>query len=148
MPNKEPSTEITKLTERHLKLGWWGLAGYIALGLALETMHGFKWELYLDVRNETRRLMWTLAHAHGALLSLVHIAWAASLATLGPRTAQPPRLITWGLTAGWLLVPIGFLLGGVWIYDGDPSLAILLVPIGAIVLLLAAVLAARYVAKV
>ena len=61
------------------------------LGVFLETLHGFKAGFYLDASSATRRLMWTLAHAHGTLLSLVHLALAAFLnAALdwpdGPRT--------------------------------------------------------------
>ena len=69
-------------TRRHLRFGWWSLLGFLILGLALELLRGFKVGLYLDVPNETRRLMWTLAHAHGALLGLVHIAFAVSLTHL------------------------------------------------------------------
>ena len=51
---------------RHTKLGWRLLLLFLTLGIALELMHGLKLRLYLDVNNETRRLMWTLAHAHGS----------------------------------------------------------------------------------
>ena len=33
----------------------------------------------IDVDNETRRLMWRLAHAHGTLLSLLHLVYALTL---------------------------------------------------------------------
>jgi hypothetical protein len=62
------------LIHRHLRAGWWGLLIYLGLGIALEMLHGFKIGFYLDVSNHTRRLMWTLAHAHGTLLALVNIA--------------------------------------------------------------------------
>jgi uncharacterized membrane protein HdeD (DUF308 family) len=38
------------------------------------------------------------------------------------------------LILGSLLLPLGFLLGGLVIYDGDPGLAVLLVPIGGVFL--------------
>ncbi|HEY8174006.1 MAG TPA: hypothetical protein VIH21_13040, partial [Dehalococcoidia bacterium] len=57
---------------RHLRFGWWSLFVFATLGLTLEALHGFKVRAYLDVSNDTRRLMWTLAHAHGTLLGLVH----------------------------------------------------------------------------
>ena len=41
------------------------MAVFGTLGLVLETLHGFKIGAYLDVSNETRRLMWRLAHVHG-----------------------------------------------------------------------------------
>ena len=48
----------------------------VALGLLLESLQGFKVAAYLDVSNETRRLMWRLAHAHGTLLAVVNILYA------------------------------------------------------------------------
>jgi hypothetical protein len=45
------------------------------------------------------------------------------------------------LLAASVLMPGGFLLGGIWVYAGDPGLGILLVPVGG-VLLFAAVLCA------
>ena len=64
------------LTKRHLRFGWWALLIFLSLGLVLEGLHGFKVGYYLKVSSETRRLMWTLAHAHGTLLALVNIAFA------------------------------------------------------------------------
>ena len=59
---------------RNLRFGWWSLLVFLSLGGVLETLHGFKVGWYVDVGNETRRLMFTLAHAHGTLLALVNIA--------------------------------------------------------------------------
>ena len=53
---------------RHIRFGWWSLLVFASAGLVLESLHGFKVRAYLDTSNETRRLMWTLAHAHGTLL--------------------------------------------------------------------------------
>lgn len=139
------------LVGRHLRYGWWCLAAFLALGIGLEALHGFKAGLYLDVSNETRRFMWTLAHAHGTLVALVNIAFACTLAVTGGAAGGGTggaatgglRLASRCLLAGGLLLPLGFFLGGVWIYDGDPGLGILLVPVGALVLLVGAVLAAR-----
>ena len=61
-----------RYVRRHLRFGWWSVLVFLTLGTALEVMHGFKVDWYLNVANETRRLMWTLAHAHGVLLGLVH----------------------------------------------------------------------------
>ena len=61
---------------RHLRFGWWALTVYVCLGIVLETMHGFKIGWYLDVGNETRRLMFTLGHFHGTMLALVNVALA------------------------------------------------------------------------
>ena len=67
------------LLRRHLRFGWWSLAFFLLVGTTLEAMHGFKVGYYLDASNATRRLLWTLAHAHGSLLGLVHLGFAASL---------------------------------------------------------------------
>ena len=126
---------------RHLRFGWWSLLFFLTLGLVLESLHGFKIGWYLDVANETRRLMWRLAHAHGALLALIHIAFAVTVArrpTDGIHSLASPCLI-----AASLLLPGGFLLGGWMIYDGDPGPGVLLVPIGALALFIAVFLTAR-----
>ena len=61
----------TTLTRRHLRFGWWTLLLFLSLGLVLEALHAFKASGYLSVAHETRRLMWTLAHAHGTLLGII-----------------------------------------------------------------------------
>lgn len=137
------TTDFAHIARRHLKLGWWGLLAYLSLGLALEGLHGFKIGWYLDVGQETRRHMWVLAHTHGTLLSLVQIVFglcvaAGRVALAGP---WPSRL----LIAAWLLMPLGFFLGGVVFYGGDPGLGILLVPLGGLCLFLGVLLTARSV---
>lgn len=124
------------LTRRHLRLGWWGLLLFLTLGIGLETLHGLKADLYLNVGNETRRLMWTLAHAHGVLLSLVHIAFAVTLPLGVPGSARASwaRLASLGLSGATVLLPGGFFLGGVVLHGGDPGRGILLVPCGALLL--------------
>jgi hypothetical protein len=123
------------LARRHLRFGWWSLLAFAAFGLVLETLHGFKVGAYLDVSSETRRLMWTLAHAHGVLIGAVHVLFALSLRTApelgGPRLPHASR----ALIGASLLLPGGFLLAGVRVYAGDPGLGILLVPVGAVLLL-------------
>ena len=58
--------------------------------------------------NETHRLMLRLGHAHGTLLSVLNIAFAASLARLSlPAIAR--TLASRCLTAATLLVPGGFI---------------------------------------
>ncbi|MEZ5284937.1 MAG: hypothetical protein R2712_09025 [Vicinamibacterales bacterium] len=79
------TTHASAAARRHLRFGWWALAAFAAAGLLLETLHGFKVRAYLDVANETRRLMWTLAHAHGSLLAIVNILYGLTLAIEEPR---------------------------------------------------------------
>ena len=132
MSEEESATGID-VSERHLRAGWWALLLYLTLGLALEALNGFKIGWYLDVDNETRQTMLRLAHAHGALLGLCNIAFASTLDS-GRIAAARVGLASACLLAATVLLPAGFLLGGVVIYDGDPGLGIVLVPLGAIAL--------------
>ena len=129
------------LVARHLRFGWWSLLLFVCLGVFLEGLHGFKVSWYLDVGTEPRRLMWRLAHAHGTFLSLVHIAYAATLHAK-PDLALAIQFVSAALMGASLLVPAGFFLGGTVIYGGDPGVGILLLPIGALLLLAAVLLTA------
>jgi len=124
-----------------LRWGWFTLLVFLTLGLGLETLHGFKVQAYLSVMNETRRLMWTLAHAHGALLGLAHLGFAFSVHCTPTWISRTRTFASYSLLAAGVLMPGGFFLGGIWVYAGDPGLGILLVPVGGI-LLFAAVLCA------
>lgn len=138
---KTKSTSLNsfdRLALRHALVGWTGLLIFLTLGILLEVLHGLKLDLYLDVRQETRRFMWTLAHAHGTLFSLVHLAFAWSL-TFCSRWMNEPGAgfgsASWAFTGGLVLMPLGFLLGGIWTYGGDPGVGIFLVPAGALLML-------------
>jgi hypothetical protein len=131
---------------RHLRFGWWSLAVFATLGLVLESLHGFKVGAYLDVSNETRRLMWTLAHAHGTLLSMVHVVFGLSVRVAPEVSARERPLISRCLIGASLLLPGGFFLGGVTFYGGDPGVGVLLVPVGAVSLIIAVFLLARLAA--
>jgi hypothetical protein len=124
-------------SRRHLRFGWWSVLTFATFGLVLELLHGFKVGAYLDVSNETRRLMWTLAHAHGTLLGLVHVLFGLTVATFPDLAVPNVRLVSRSLVAASLLLPGGFLLGGIVFYSGDPGLGVLLVPVGAVLLLTA-----------
>ena len=132
--------EQRALVRRHLRFGWWSLAVFLLAGAALETLHGLKLGYYVDASNSTRRLLWTLAHAHGALLGLIHLGFAA---TLGLGIALTQRSARWAsgcLSSASVLLPGGFALGGWFAVAGDPGLGVLLVPFGAVALLVAVVL--------
>ncbi len=128
---------------RHLRFGWWSLLVFLSVGFALELLHGFKAGFYLDVTNETRRLMWTLAHAHGALLGLVHVAWALCLRAFPDLGDGSHRVVSPCLMGASVLLPGGFFAGGVQLYGGDPGLGIALVPAGAACLAIAVFLTGR-----
>jgi hypothetical protein len=119
------------LLRRHLQMGWWALLIFLSLGAVLELLHAVKMGFYLDVSNETRRLLWTLSHAHGGLISIVHIGFAATLALVPQWTGERRLWASRCLIAALVLVPGGFFLGGLFIHDGDPGLGILLLPPGA-----------------
>ena len=87
--------------------------------------------------------MWTLAHAHGTLLGLVHIAFAASIAAVPTLPADAQRTAARFLNAATILLPGGFFLGGIRFYEGDPGVGVALVPIGAVLLILATLRLAR-----
>ena len=139
----EPSEEPNALVARHMRIGWWSLLVFLTLGIVLEALHGLKVGWYLDVSNETRRLMFTLGHAHGTLLALVHVGFAASLRLLPGFAPQRRALASACLCGAGLLLPAGFLLGGLFTHAGDPGLGVFLVPPGALLLLVAVFLTAR-----
>ena len=126
----------TKYVYRHLRFGWWSLLAFLSLGIVLEAMHGFKIPWYMDLANETRRTMWTLAHAHGGILALVHIGFGITLRAI-PESPKLQKLASPALIGASVLIPGGFLLGGIVTHAGDPGLGILLLPVGAIMLLVA-----------
>jgi hypothetical protein len=121
---------------RHQRVGWWSFFVFAALGLVLELLHGFKVQAYLSVSNENRRLMWTLAHAHGVLLAMIHIVFGLSLDAGWGATRNLPRT-SLALVAAGILLPGGFLAAGVSFYEGDPGIGAAFVPIGATALLIA-----------
>lgn len=130
-----------RLARRHLRVGWWSLFAFAALGLTLEALHGFKVGAYLDVSNDTRRLMWTLAHAHGTLVGVVNVLFGL---TLTSAAASGNHVLTSRCLIGaGLLLPAGFFLGGLVFHAGDPGLGIVLVPVGAVLLLVGLVRIAR-----
>jgi hypothetical protein len=141
--NDAPSELRERLARRHHFVGWWGLLLFLTLGIVLETLHGFKVDFYLDPAHRIRRLLWTLAHAHGTLLALVNIAFAAGLIQLGRWEERPLRLASFFLIDALVLLPVGFFLGGLGHTEVDPGPGILLVPVGALLLLVGVGLVAR-----
>ena len=105
-------------------------------------MHGLKFGWYLDVGNDTRRLLLTLAHAHGTLLALIHIVFGLSLRA-HPGRLRGQSVASLCLCSASILLPGGFLLGGIVTYAGDAGLGVLLVPLGGLALLVAVLIAAR-----
>ncbi len=136
-----PST-ASALGILNVRFGLWALLAYLSLGLALEGMHGFKIPWYLEY--ETRRLMWTLAHAHGVLVSVLAIGFGALLRGAPEPAARWQRAASACLIGAAVLLPGGFLLGGIYVYDGDPGAAVVLSPIGGALLFAAVLLTALH----
>jgi len=136
-PSGGTDAAAADLQRRHQRTGWTMLCCFLALGLALEALHGWKVRWYLDLANETRRLMFTLAHAHGTLVGLLHVAFGASASTLRPAAPRAISAASRCLTIGGVLLPAGFFLGGLFIHAGDPGLGVLIVPVGALLLIAA-----------
>lgn len=138
-----PRSETESLTRRHLVFGWWTILLFLTMGLILEGLHGLKIQAYLGVHAEMRRLMWTLAHAHGTLLGVLNLGFAfmTSFATDWP--VKPRSIASAFLRAATLLMPAGFFLGGLFTYSGDPGLGILLVPVGGLLLFISVFMSAR-----
>lgn len=116
-----------------LRQAWISLALWISFGLLLEGLIGFRTPALLD--DPVRREMLRLAHAHGTLMNLVLLAAALC------QRLEMIRLARWSslsLRAAVVLLPVGFLLGGLWHFEGDPGLGIFLVPLGAVLLLASA----------
>ena len=118
-----------------LRTGWALLAIALPLGVTLEALHGFKVQAYLA--SEVRREMWRLAHAHGTLLGILCLVFAAVAEKHLSDAARGSiaKLTRWGA----VLMPLGFFAGGILNSEGDPSLGIVLVPIGGVLLVIALV---------
>jgi hypothetical protein len=128
------------VARRHHWVGWSALLLFLSLGVVLEGLHGFKVGFYLDPGQRLRRELWTLAHAHGTLLALVQIAFAAGLTQFGRWTPGRLRLVSFFLLDAALLIPLGFFLGGLYPTETDPWLGVFLVPVGALLLFVAVTL--------
>lgn len=127
-------TPLNALACKHLRFAWASLLVFVTLGLTLEIFHALKLGFYLNVGNETRRLMWTLAHAHGIGLSLLNMGFGATIPRLWRTLPRTLLIASKCIIFGTVFLPLGFFLGGIVTYGGDPGLGALFVPIAAVVL--------------
>lgn len=123
-----------------IRFGWTALAVFALLGLGLESLHLVKAPEYMEVR--LRRELWILAHAHGVLLALINVVFGL-YASAGSGTTAGLSRAAQALRFGAVAIPVGFLLGGIGNSETDPSLAIILVPLGAIAVIYALYATAR-----
>ena len=121
--------------DKMIRFGWTSLFIWAAVGAALEGMHALKVAAYLD--DEMTRWLCTLGHAHGAGLSIIVLLYVSVGAPLfRDRPTVGARVgLCFALAAG--LIPVGFIAGAFGRPEGDPSLGIILVPIGALLLFVA-----------
>jgi len=129
------ASDVHRRVADHFFAGWTLVAVFATLGLVLEALHGFKVPWYVDAAATTRRLLWTLAHAHGLLLGLLNIAYACTLATLPDLHIPRAHAVSLALRSAGVALPLGFFAAGIVPYAGDPGLPILLVPLAALLLL-------------
>jgi hypothetical protein len=120
----------SRLARQALFQGWISIAVWMTFGLLIEGLLGYKTPAYL-LDNE-RRELFRLAHTHGTFLGLLLIV--AALCGKG-FDLSPPRAAIIALRVGAVLMPLGFLLAGIWHYESDPGLAIWLVPPSALLLI-------------
>lgn len=121
-------------SRRARRFGWTWLLLWVLVGIAIEAAHGFKLASYLD--DGLTRTLLRLGHAHGVILSLVVLAYAALGVEAAPSAG---RFLRWG--AG--LIPVGFTASAFRHSEGDPALVVLLVPVGAVPLAIGLMLLAR-----
>ena len=110
--------------------GWLSLALWMSFGLLLESLMAYKSPAYLD--DPQRRELFRLAHAHGSLLGVVLVIAAMWARSAGARLS---RLVVLAVRFGAAVMPIGFLVAGLWHPESDPGVAIWLVPAGALPLI-------------
>jgi vacuolar-type H+-ATPase subunit I/STV1 len=134
---EERSEQDRRVQRLHLALGWSMVSVFVLLGGVLETLHGLKIGWYLDLANESRRLLLTLGHAHGVLIGLLNVALALSWPHRAPGSPRFERAMLGCFVAGSVLLPMGFLLGGLVVYGGDPNPLIVSSPIGGLLLVVA-----------
>jgi hypothetical protein len=123
----------SEFSRDHSRFGWTSLFIWLAIGLTLEILLGFKVSAY--ILDPIRREFWKLSHFHGALLgflNLIYIRWARNESLSKAQQKWASR----SLMVGSLLMPLGFFLGGLIHFEGDPGVGIFLVPVGAMFILL------------
>lgn len=128
-----------ELSRRHHRTGWVALGLFVSVGLVLDALLAFEVNGYRGGA-EGRRFI-ALGHAHGALLALVNLAFVQTLERV--TEFAEATVASRCLLVATVFLPAGFILGGLFPFEGDPGVAIWLVPVGGIALLVACLLTAR-----
>jgi len=110
--------------------GWIGLAFWMSFGLLIEGLIAFRIPAYLQ--DPVRRELFRLGHAHGTLLSIVLL-----IVGLYAHTAivAPMRIARLALQAGVIMMPVGFILGGISHFESDPNPLVFLAPLGGLLVI-------------
>jgi hypothetical protein len=124
------SNQTTNSYSGLLKQGFISLACWMTFGFLLEGLIGYKIPTYLN--DNLRRELFQLAHTHGTLFSVVLIVVAICLKL---NLLKPNNQYQIALRVGSVVMPVGFLLGGIWHYESDPGFLIWLSPIGAVIII-------------
>jgi len=132
-----PARDSTTAARGLIRQGWASVALWMTLGLMLEGMLGYKIPAYLD--DPQRRELFRLAHAHGTLLGVLLIAGGLCVRS---GAIELQRIASRALRLGAIMMPVGFAVAGIRHPEGDPGIAIWLVPPGAVLVIFAAISAA------
>lgn len=130
----EIEPNIENVVSNLLFQGWAGVAIWMSFGLLLEGLLGFRAPAYLQ--DSVRRELFQLAHTHGTVLSLV-LLFAAF--TLKNNLVAANNLAILALRIGSILMPLGFLLGGMFHPKDDAGIGIFLAPIGGLMIIFGAI---------
>jgi hypothetical protein len=122
--------ENTKPVSSLMFQAWLSIAVWMSFGLLLESLIGYRVPAYLN--DDLRRELFRLAHTHGALLNIVLLGAALCL-DRGLVSASKAAL--WALRLGAVLMPAGFLLGGIWHTEGEPGIGVGLAPLGGLLVI-------------
>jgi hypothetical protein len=107
-----------------------GLTIWMSFGLMLEGFIGFRVPSYMSF--PIRRELFQLAHTHGTLLSLILLTVALSIKC---ELIFPGKLAIFALRIGSVLMPLGFLFGGIWLIKDEPNATIFLAPLGGLLMI-------------
>jgi hypothetical protein len=113
-----------------IKQAWISIAVWMTMGLLLEGLLAFRSPLYLQ--DDVRREMFRLAHSHGGVLNLLLLAAAFYVRIYSPAI---PVVALRAMQAGAILMPAGFLFGGLWHYDTDPGPGVFFAPVGGLMVI-------------
>jgi hypothetical protein len=124
---------------RHIRLSLAGAAAFLAMGLWLEAMYGLRERGWMD--DGLRRELLRLGHAHGGILCLLNLGLSWALGRLSTPESWASRIRAAALVGAWT-VGLGFVGAGLWHGPTDPGPLVLVVPAGALLLLMALAAAA------